>query len=396
MRPILALAALAALIADASAQVAINWSSVGNPGNSADTTLMSDGTSGYGSVSYVYNIGTYDVTVSQYVAFLNAKDPSGADPLGLYNSGMSDPTYGGIKYNSGAASGSKYSVISGDANHPANYVSFYDTLRFANWLNNGQSNGDTETGAYTLSGGTPTPSNGDSITRNAGATIFLPSENEWYKAAFYDSVTSLYFRYPTSSSTAPAASVPTAATNSANYNNAVGNVTNVGAYSGTTSPYHAFDMGGNVYQWNEALITNVDGTFRGLRGGSFAGDSNSMLSAFRDYDDPSGDLNRGIGFRVASIPGSPLFADVNHDHVVNGLDISLVSSHWLASGVGIAGDGNGDGVVNGLDIALVASFWLQTYGGAGGSTAAVPEPSTIVLAALGILALVAHNRCRSL
>ena len=39
---------------------------------------------------------------------------------------------------------------------PVNYVDFYDALRFANWMNNGQGNGDTETGAYTLLGGTPT------------------------------------------------------------------------------------------------------------------------------------------------------------------------------------------------------------------------------------------------
>ncbi len=68
---------------------------------------------------------------------------------------------------------------------PVNYVSWYDSIRFANWLNNGQGTGDTETGAYTLLGGTPTPSNGVSITRNAGATWFLPSEDEWYKAAYH-------------------------------------------------------------------------------------------------------------------------------------------------------------------------------------------------------------------
>jgi formylglycine-generating enzyme required for sulfatase activity len=28
----------------------------------------------------------------------------------------------------------------------------------------------------------------------------------------------------------------------------VGNLTDVGAYAGTTSPYGAFDMGGNVYR----------------------------------------------------------------------------------------------------------------------------------------------------
>ena len=68
---------------------------------------------------------------------------------------------------------------------PVNFVSWYDAIRFANWLNNGQGDGDTETGAYTLLGGTPTPSNGSSITRNPGATWFLPSEDEWYKAAYY-------------------------------------------------------------------------------------------------------------------------------------------------------------------------------------------------------------------
>ena len=212
--------------------VTIDWSPVGNPGNSADTTH-------FGAVGYSYNIGTYDVTNAQYVEFLNSNVPDGEanDPLGLYNSGMNDAYYGGINYNPGAASGSKYTVISGNGNHPVNFVTFYDTLRFANWLNNGQTAGTTETGAYTLLGGTPTPTNGDSITRNSGATIFLPSQNEWYKAAYYNPATSSYYQYATSSNSAPTATGPTATPNSANYNDVVGKLTDVGAYSGTTSPY---------------------------------------------------------------------------------------------------------------------------------------------------------------
>jgi hypothetical protein len=170
---------LVALAADARA-ITIDWTTVGNPGNAADPATGSL----YGAVDYTYNIGTYDVTASQYVAFLNSNDPTGADPLGLYNTGMSNATYGSVVYTSGAANGDKYSVVSGDDNHPINYVTFYDTLRFANWLNNNQVGGTTEYGAYTLSGGTPTPSNAATITRNADATVFLPSENEWYKAAY--------------------------------------------------------------------------------------------------------------------------------------------------------------------------------------------------------------------
>ena len=127
-------------------------------------------------------------------------------------------------------------MISGDGNHPVNYETWYSAIRFANWLDNGQVAGSTETGAYTLLGGTPTPSNGNSITRNAGATVFLPSENEWYKAAYYNPATSSYYQYPTSSNTAPTASGPTSAPNSANVNNAVGNLTAVGAYTARRAP----------------------------------------------------------------------------------------------------------------------------------------------------------------
>jgi len=94
-----------------------------------------------------------------------------------------------------------------------------------------------------------------------------------------------------------------------------------------------------------------------------------------------------VNNRLNVLPG-----DVNFDHVVNGLDIAEVSSNWLHTGAGAPGDANGDGVINGLDIALISSNWLRTSGGGAGSGTAVPEPSTLILAALGGLALVAHRR----
>jgi sulfatase modifying factor 1 len=292
----------AAILLAPSRSVAITmaWSPVGNPGNAADPLT------GFGAVNYSYSIGTYDVTASQYVAFLNANDPSGVDALALYNSNMSSNRYGEIYFSSAAAAGTKYSVMPGLANLPINNVTWYDAIRFANWMDNGRpvftteptaTNNATENGSYALLGFTATPSNGNSVTRSSTAVIVLPSENEWYKAAYYNPATSSYFIYPTSSDSTPNASDPTSIPNSANYNVVVDNLTTVGAYSGTTSPYGAYDMGGDVFQWNEALIYGD----RGLRGGVFDTPAGNLLSSVRADDNPANE-GYGVGFRLAMVP----------------------------------------------------------------------------------------------
>jgi len=200
------LVVLGTLAAQARA-VTMDWRTIGNPGNKPDTVIdMTDHTTGYGSVDHTYKIGTYDVTNTQYAEFLNAKDPTGTNSLFLYKDSMStDPANGGINFNAANASGSKYTVVADHANYPVTYVTWYSAIRFANWMNNGQGNASTETGAYTLGalGRFAVPVNGGSITRNAGASVFLPSENEWYKAAYYDPATSSYHQFATGTNSQP-------------------------------------------------------------------------------------------------------------------------------------------------------------------------------------------------
>jgi formylglycine-generating enzyme required for sulfatase activity len=299
VRRLSALAVLLALFVlrptPAAEAVTMDWTFVGNPGNACETQTQGC----FGAVGYEYQIGTYEVTNAQYAEFLNAKAAS--DPLALYNTGMGNaawPFTGGIT-RSGSSGSFTYSVIAGRGEMPVNWVTVYDTMRFANWMNNGQGSSDTETGAYTLLGGTAIPSNALTVTRNAGATIALSSEDEWYKAAYYSAISTSYLDYPAGSNTVPTCATPTATANRANCNAVVNNLTIKGSYTGSASPYGTFDQAGNLFEWNEAL----SGSSRVYRGGYYGSSPVGDLAASTRLSlTHTSDGNGTIGFRLTAIP----------------------------------------------------------------------------------------------
>jgi sulfatase modifying factor 1 len=296
---------LSLLIASAASAVTIDWTPIGNPGNACDPQPTHAEIPGgcFGAVAYSYNIGTYEVTNAQYAEFLNAK-ASGADPFTLYDPNMGDPfSYGGIARTTDSGGNFVYTAIPGRENRPVNYVAFADAMRFVNWMNNGQGSSSTETGTYTLDF-RPTPLLINTITRNPGAQILLPSEDEWYKAAYYDSLSSSYFDYPASSNNRTTCSAPSALANRANCGQVVGDLTNRGSYTGSASPYGTFDQGGNVAEWNEAIFNSGLGPSRGVRGGNFLFPNDVLAALFRATGSAgSGGGQAGIGFRLAMIPG---------------------------------------------------------------------------------------------
>ncbi len=285
-----AFAAGSILCAATASAIVIPTVPIGNPGNAPDST-------GYGSVAYAYNIGTTEVTIGQYTAFLNAVADS--DTYGLYSTAMNSPLSGISR--SGLPGVYHYSANLGRANNPVNFVSFWDAARFANWLHNGQPSGaqdasTTEDGAYTLTQGGITA---NSVARNGGAQWAIASEDEWYKAAYHQPASQGgdsddYWLYPTQSNTAPIPGL--SPTGQANYGGVIGNTTPVGSYAANF--YGTVDMGGNVWEWDEAIMS---GSARGVRGGSIGVNSNILQAGFRVNDVPT-DEGDYLGFRVVQVP----------------------------------------------------------------------------------------------
>jgi len=307
---------IATCIQQGRAATILDFVTVGDPGNPSDST-------GFGAVNYTYAIGKYEVTNNQYADFLNAKAAS--DPNALYNTNMNSSALGGI-IQSGFSGAFTYSVKAGYGNIPVGHISFFDAMRFTNWLSNGQGSGDTETGSYTLSLGGLAP-------RNAGAQYWIPSRNEWYKAAYYQprsagGDTDNYWLYPTRSNEIPnSRNENTTDPNSANfyYQDNIDNgyngglaVTNspttdgtenlltpVGAYTLARTYYGTFDQGGNVSEWHDTL----GGSTRGILGGGYNNPYPILASDVGLSYDPALERDQ-FGFRVATVPEPNVFVSL--------------------------------------------------------------------------------------
>ena len=281
---------------------------VGDPGNVGKFSGSGTWYDPYrtcGSVDYTYKIGKFEVTAAQYTDFLNNKAES--DPYGLYSTAMMSGSGCNIQ-REGASGSYTYSVTDDDANKPVNYASYWSSLRFVNWLNNGQGNGDTETGAYTL-GGYNGP-DGSTIQRNVGAKWFLPSEDEWYKAAYYKcgGTNAGYWDYATQSDTAPGNQITDPDSgNNANYSVdsfTIGSTTNVGEFENSKSAYGTFDQSGNVWEWNETIIYQESvHSYRGMRGGSVNSSDYFLRASDRSFDPSEGSYD--AGFRIAAAVPEP-------------------------------------------------------------------------------------------
>jgi ELWxxDGT repeat protein len=252
---------------------------IADPGNAPDVT-------GFGAVAGKIRTGIVEVTVKQYVSFLNAV--ADTDTYGLFGA------LPGIE-RTGSPGGYVYGALAGQEGRPVTFVSFYDALRFVNWLENGQPDGPqgpatTEDGAYTI---TSAGIAANSIARNPSAHFALPTEDEWYKTAYYQTSTHTYVAYPIIVPGAIFCTTPQGSKNAANCGDAVGDSVNVASY-GAPSPNGTLDQGGNVWEWTESK----SGADRRIRGGGFHSPDSELSSANSGLDADPLVEDADLGFRV--------------------------------------------------------------------------------------------------
>ncbi len=268
----------------------IEFVTIGNPGNAADTTGNPNPA---GSVPYSYRMGKFEIS-EQMIDMANAEGG-----LGISNA-----------------------FIRG-ADKPATSISWNEAARFVNWLNT--TTGNLPAYKFALQPGevgySPNANielwalsddgyNPNNLYRNSLARYFLPSVDEWYKAAYYDPTSGTYNNYPTGSDNAPTSVASGTAAGTAVYNRSFGTGPADVRQAGGLSPHGTMGQGGNVWEWEETdadLVNDSVSSARATRGGVWdsvyvAGD----LHALRRNSglNPTFEI-LNVGFRVASAITEP-------------------------------------------------------------------------------------------
>ena len=272
----------------------IDFVRIGNAGNAADT---SGNPNPAGSVSYTYNIGKYEISRDM----INKANALGGLNITMADFSISTPT---IPYRGGNG-----------ADRPAPGISWYDAARFVNYLNTSSDRSAAYkfdvNGSFQLWSSSDDGYNANNKFRNSKALYFLPSVDEWYKAAYFDPAKNSglggYWLFATQSNSAPSYSSGGTSPNSAIYGDQTSpaDITNAGGLSA----YGTMAQGGNLWEWLETandLSNNDASELRAIRGGGFDNINTDSYQESNSASASSGsqptDGNMKNGFRIAMVP----------------------------------------------------------------------------------------------
>ncbi len=297
---------------------------VSQPNNPADLSSHAN-RQGRGSVPYPFEISKSEITNRQLLDFLNATVNARAEILSHWANQDSPPAetlypeqpeaatiYGWDSYGPIVPdpAGDSYilrdTLPAGAVERPANFVNYPLAIMYCNWLHNGApancSSKELLNGSYDIQNGF----SAGSLKRSSDATWVLPTENEWYKAAFYDSKKDLFWSFATGSDDAPAPFGPGRTEGNCNYSqdysleDSLVPVTDprLGA-----SPSGTINQSGGLWEWLEEMETAEDGTIVArIRGGTFFNDADYISAEALGFH-PISQADVGGGFRVVRLRG---------------------------------------------------------------------------------------------
>ncbi len=290
------LIAILVLAVSATAAQADSFGTGANQFN-IDFVPISDSTnpiSGYGIVDNDYRMGLLEITNDQWNKFTASLDvPLTGDPASAYDESFHD--WG-----------------TGMTDVPTNEVSWYEAAQFVNWLNTstnhqaaykftgtqGQSDYALDTWSAAEAAG------GTNLFRHKDAFYFLPTEDEWIKAAYWNSTTLQTCTTKVGDSLHQGDGSSGAGWNYYDNGYVLDPYGPWDVGSGSEELNGTYDMMGNVWEWMESPYSNpsyATGSSRGLHGGDWYSNSNILAASFRSNSDPT-DEDNYIGFRVASVP----------------------------------------------------------------------------------------------
>ena len=170
-----------------------------------------------------------------------------------------------------------------------------------NWL----TTGDVYTGAYQFDGSGLFIGTDRTAAVSAYGTVYvIPSEDEWYKAAYYKPVNDgSYSLYASGLDIVPVKGTA----NGWNYRDGDGRLNPAPNYtwevgSGAEEQNGTHDIMGNVAEWNEALfLPGEEFPGRTFRGGGYNRSEVDLRSSSRDGELMSYEPD-DVGFRVVAIP----------------------------------------------------------------------------------------------
>lgn len=281
-------------------QFSISLVAVGNPNNAG---VAIGGLSSVGSVPYPFRIGRFEISRQQ----ISKANLLGGLGLTLDSMSFVDGTLG----------------VGPRNEMPATGLTWNEVARFVNWLNisqgyqpayrfavqPGQSNYNPNSNLLLWDvQDSFVDARGVNRFRHKDCRYFLPSIDEWYKAAYYDPSDDAYRNYPTGEN--PPASVPqgiSSGTAVFQRDNAEGPA-DVSA-AGGLSWYGAMGLAGNAWEFEETAFdlsagyNNSPSAHRGGRGGAWNSNLGSLAGISRLNSSTNQKSNR-LGFRIASVAGA--------------------------------------------------------------------------------------------